>query len=78
MTYCRQPRPSLRPGKLQSGLIGKGALGLCQHNRKASCMTPVSPDFSTTDLDVLKDATGRIAVMVTPDGKLDTDRKSVV
>jgi leucyl aminopeptidase len=34
-------------------------------------MTPITPDFVATDLDALKETEGRIAVLVTPDGKLD-------
>jgi leucyl aminopeptidase len=40
-------------------------------------MTPLSPGFVATDLDAIKGADGRIAVLVTPDGKLDPGGRRV-
>ncbi|MEP4198060.1 MAG: leucyl aminopeptidase [Aliishimia sp.] len=40
-------------------------------------MTPITPVFAETDIEVLKDITGRVAVLVTPDGKLDIGARRV-
>ncbi len=40
-------------------------------------MTPITPSFTAMDLDALKELTGRIAVFVTPDGKLNTATRRV-
>ena len=40
-------------------------------------MTPMTPTFTETDIDLLANATGRVAVFITPDGKLDTGARRV-
>lgn len=40
-------------------------------------MTLLHPEFATTDIDVLKDISGRIAVLVTPDGKMDAGARRI-
>ncbi len=40
-------------------------------------MTPISPAFSETDLDAISGLEGRIAVLITPDGKLDAGARRV-
>ena len=40
-------------------------------------MTPLSPGFVATDLDAIKEAEGRVAVLITPDGKLDPGGRRV-
>jgi len=40
-------------------------------------MTPISPNFIATDLDAIKETSGRIAIFVTPDGKLDAGARRV-
>ncbi len=40
-------------------------------------MAPTTPTFTATDIDALKDKAGRIAVIITPDGKLDTGARRV-
>ena len=40
-------------------------------------MTPISPSFVATDIDTLAELEGRVAVLVTPDGKLDSGARRV-
>ncbi|THH38446.1 leucyl aminopeptidase [Aliishimia ponticola] len=40
-------------------------------------MTPLTPKFAATELDTLKETGGRIAVLVTPDGKLDQGARRI-
>ena len=40
-------------------------------------MTPMTPTFVETNIDLLADAKGRVAVFITPDGKLDTGARRV-
>ena len=67
----RDFRGNAQAGKLLSGQAAHGALGLGQQKGVSTVAQPVTVTFVETDLDALVTQTGRIAVFVGEDAKLD-------